>query len=66
MFVPQIILSTDESKDFMMLNWVADLCVFSGSAGGLVAEPLLMCMSSTVSVRKPGSRWYSVSGHTSD
>jgi len=61
MFVPQI-----ECKDFIMLNWVVDLCVFSGSARGLVPEPLLMCMSRTVSVTKPGSRWYSVSGHTSD
>lgn len=61
-----VISSTGECKELIMLNWVADLCVFSGSAGGPGPEPLLMGMSSTDSVRKPRSRWYSTSGHTLD
>lgn len=58
------ILSTGECKELIMLNWGADLCAFSGFVGGPGPEPLLMGMSSTDSVRKPRSRWYSTSGYT--
>lgn len=58
--------STDECKELIMLNLGTDLCVFSSFAGGPGPETFLMRMSSTGSVRKPRSRWYSTSGPTLD